>query len=55
MFVFSTVSLGDKPAAALLEIAVKKVAELNCNIDPVAANRIINDRYVDDFEHVDHL
>ena len=49
MFVFSTVSLGDKPAAALLEIAVKKVAELNSNIDPVAANRIINDRYVDDF------
>ena len=49
VFAFSTVSFGDKPAAALLEIAVKKVAELNSNIDPVAANRIINDRYVDDF------
>ena len=49
MFAFSAVSFGDKPAAALLEIAVKKVAELNSNIDPVASNRIINDRYVDEF------
>ena len=47
VFAFPTVSFGDKPAAALLEIAVKKVAELNSNIDPVASNRIINDRCVD--------
>ena len=42
-------SFGDKPAAALLEIAIRKVAELHTSIDPTAAKRIINDRYVDDF------
>ena len=49
VFAFSTVSFSNKPAAALLEIAVKKVAELYSNIDPVTANCIINDSYVDDF------
>ena len=49
VFAFCTVSFGDKPAAALLEIAIKRVAELNKEIDPAAASRILNDRYVDDF------
>ena len=49
VFGFSTVSFGDKPAGAMLEIAIKKVAELNKHIDSVAASRIQDDRYVDDF------
>ena len=49
MFAFSTAIFSDKIAAALQEIAVKKVAELNSNTDPVAANHIVNDRYVDHF------
>jgi hypothetical protein len=49
VFAFCTVSFGDRPAAALLEIAIKRVAELNEEIDPAAASRILNDRYVDDF------
>jgi hypothetical protein len=48
VFAFQTVSFGDKPAAALLEIAIRKVALLNEDIDPAAASRIVNDRYVDD-------
>ena len=48
VFAFCTVSFGDKPAAALLEIAIKKVAELYESIDPAAARRIMDDRYVDD-------
>ena len=49
VFAFCTVSFGDRPAAAFLEIAIKKTAEYNNHIDPEAAFRIINDRYVDDF------
>ena len=49
VFAFCTVSFGDKPAAALLEIAIRKVAELHTTIDPSAEKRIINDRSVDDF------
>ena len=43
VFAFCTVSFGDKPAAALLEIAIQKVAELHTAIDPTAAKRIIQD------------
>ena len=43
-------SFRDKPAAALLEIAIQKVAELHTTIDPTAAKKIINDHYVDDFD-----
>ena len=49
IFGFCTVSFGDRPAAAFLEIAIRRTAEMNENIDPVAAYRIVNDRYVDDF------
>ena len=45
---FCVVSFGDRPAAAILEIAVKKTAEMNRSIDPLAADKIASDRYVDD-------
>ena len=49
IFGFATVSFGDRPAAVLLEIAIKKTAEMFSSIDPEAAHRIMFDRYVDDF------
>ena len=48
VFGFCTVSFGDKPAATFLEIAIRRTAEMNQQIDPVAAARIRDDRYVDD-------
>ena len=47
-FAFQTVSFGDKPAATLLEIALKKNAEIHREMDPEASDRILRDRYVDD-------
>ena len=47
-FGFLTVSFGDRPAAAFLEIAIRRTADMNSSIDPVAAARIRDDRYVDD-------
>ena len=49
VFGFPTVSFGDKCASTFLEIAIKKTAAMNEEIDPVAAQRIKDDRYVDDF------
>ena len=48
VFGFNTVSFGDRPAASFLEIAMRRTAEMNKCIDPVAAVRITEDRYVDD-------
>ena len=45
---FNTVSFGDRPAAAFLEIAIRRTADMNQHIDMLAATRIKNDRYVDD-------
>jgi len=45
---FNTVSFGDRPAASFLEIAIRRTAEMNRSIDPLAATRIREDRYVDD-------
>ena len=45
---FRTVSFGDRPAAAFLEIAIRRTVEMNKAIDPVAASRLRDDRYVDD-------
>ena len=45
---FNTVSFGDRPAASFLEIAIRRTAEMNQPIDPLAATRIKEDRYVDD-------
>ena len=49
IFGYCTVSFGDRPAAALLEIVIKKTAERFWEIDPEAAFKIMMDRYVDDF------
>ena len=48
IFGFKTVSFGDKPAAAFLEIAIRRTAQANGSIDRLAAEKIANDRYVDD-------
>ena len=48
IFGFQTVSFGDRPAAAFLEIAIRRTAQCHTSIDPLAAERICNDRYVDD-------
>ena len=47
-FAFDRVAFGDVPAANLLEISRNLLAENGRDIDPVAANRLINDSYVDD-------
>ena len=51
-FGFLTVSFGDRPAASFLEIAIRRTAEMNQAIDPVASARIRDDRYVDDISTV---
>ena len=48
IFGYRTVSFGDKPAGAFLDIVINKLADMFKEIDPLAARRIINDRYVDD-------
>ena len=47
VFAFCTVSFGDRPAAILVEVAIKKTAEMFWTIDPEAAHKIMTDRYVD--------
>ena len=47
-FGFNTVSFGDKPAGAYLDIVINETAERWKDIDPVASSKIMNDRYVDD-------
>ena len=46
-FALCVVSFGDRPAATILEIALKKIADRNTSIDPVVAQKIKDDRYVD--------
>ena len=48
IFGFCVVSFGDRPAAVILEVAVKKIADIHRSVDPEAAHRIKADRYVDD-------
>ena len=47
-FAFQTVSFGDKPAGVYLDIVINKTADHFRKIDPEAALKIKNDRYVDD-------
>ena len=47
-FGYATVSFGDKPAGVFLEIVINQAADKFQKIDPQAANKIKNDRYVDD-------
>ena len=48
IFGYTTVSFGDKPAGAFLDIVINKVASKFKDIDPRTARKIIDDRYVDD-------
>ena len=45
---FDVVHFGDCPAANCLEIGRNITAEAGRDIDPIAADKIINDSYVDD-------
>ena len=47
-FAFDCVAFGDCPAANCLEVGRDMTAEAGREIDPVAADKIINDSYVDD-------
>ena len=48
IFVFLTLSMGDRPAACLMEIAVRMTVLIFGHIDLVAAYRLNRDRFVDD-------
>ena len=48
-FGFDTVAFGDKPAATLLEICKDVTVDAGENIDLVAAKKLKEDSYVDDF------
>ena len=48
VFGFRTVSFGDKPAGVFLYIVIKRFARMHEDIDPEAARKIADDRYVDD-------
>ena len=48
VYVITSVSFGDKPAAAMAAVALKKTAELSKEEYPRAAEIIINSSYVDD-------
>ena len=43
-----TVTFGDRPAAAIATVALRKTAEIHENISKVASQKIIEDSYVDD-------
>ena len=48
VFVFLTVSMGDRPAACLMEIGVKMTVMIFGHIDLVAGGRLNRDCFVDD-------
>ena len=48
IFAFLTVGMGDRPAACLMELAVKMTVMLFGHIDLVAGYRLNRDRFVDD-------
>ena len=43
-----TVNFGDKPAGCIAQCALRNTAKMYREIDPVAADKIVNDTYVDD-------
>ena len=43
-----TVTFGDRPAAAIATVALRKTAEIHEDIDKVSSQKIIEDSYVDD-------
>ena len=48
VFAYVVVSFGDRPAAVLLEICIKRTIELFGHLDPEVAMKILMDRFVDD-------
>ena len=48
MYGTNVVQFGDRPSAAIAVTAVRKTAEIYSHINPTAAERIIDDSYVDD-------
>ena len=48
VFAYIVVSFGDRPAAVLLEICIKRTIELFGHLDPEVAMKILRDRFVDD-------
>ena len=48
IYAYVVVSFGDRPAAVLLEICIRKTVDLFGTIDPEAALKILKDRFVDD-------
>jgi hypothetical protein len=48
VFGYTVVSFGDTPAAALLEICLKHIIMMFYLIDPIAAERLLHDKFVDD-------
>lgn len=47
---FTVVAFGYRPAAALLEIVIKKAVKMFGQVDPIAASRLNKDMFVDDLE-----
>ena len=47
-FAIDRVHFGDRPAACMLEVSKKKIAQLGHSIDPEAALILVQDSYVDD-------
>ena len=43
-----TVHFGDRPAATIASVALRKTAEIHSDIDPEASEKIVDDSYVDD-------
>ena len=43
-----TVNIGDRPAAAIVTIAMRKSAEVYSETNPMTAEKIIDDTYMDD-------
>ena len=48
VYMFLVVSMGDRPAATILEVVIKKTLRMFGKIDPLAAHRLERDRFVDD-------
>ena len=48
IYAYIVVSFGDRPAAVLLEICIRKTVDSHGKIDPEAALKVLKDRFVDD-------
>ena len=48
VYAFLVVTFGDRPAGTILQIAIRIVCHAHFKIDPYAANKLLNDLFVDD-------